>query len=236
MGKLIFDIETIGYDFESFDEVTQEVLTSWIKKSSLNDAEYKVALENLKDGLGFSPLTGEIVAVGVLDYSNNKGAVYFQAPNEDIKDFEEKGIKFKVMTEKEMLQRFWEIAKKYEEFISFNGRVFDVPFLVLRSAKYKIKPSKDLMSSRYLGSQRTEAIHIDLCDQLSFYGAVKKKGTLHLYCKLFGIKSPKETGVTGEDVKKLFQGKKFKDIARYNVGDLRATRELYDYWNNYIRF
>ena len=32
-------------------------------------------------------------------------------------------------------------------------------------------------------------------------------------------------------------GKKFEaqDIARYNVGDLMATKELYDYWKNYIK-
>ena len=80
MAKLIFDIETIGEDFDSLDETTKKVLTNWIKKESDNEEEYEKSLEDIKNGLGFTPLTGEIVVIGVLDYDKNKGAVYFQAP------------------------------------------------------------------------------------------------------------------------------------------------------------
>lgn len=236
MPKLIFDIETIGADFDSLDKATQENLTKWIKKESNSDDDYRIALEDLKNGLGFSPLTGEIAAIGVLDYEKNQGAVYFQAPGEKIKETEENEIKFKPMVEKEMLENFWQGIKQYNEFISFNGRGFDVPFLMIRSAMHKIRPSKDLMSNRYLSLQKFGAIHVDLFDQLSFFGAVRRKGNLHLWSRLFGIKSPKEDGVTGDDVGRLFKEKKFMEIAKYNAGDLRATKELYEYWNKYIRF
>ena len=138
--------------------------------------------------------------------------------------------------EKEMLENFWKGVTEYNEFISFNGRGFDVPFLVARSAIHKIKPTKDLMSNRYLGSQKFGAVHIDLLDQLSFYGAVRRKGNLHLWSRAFGIKSPKADGISGDDVGKLYKEKKFLDIARYNARDLRATKELYDYWQKYMRF
>jgi 3'-5' exonuclease len=231
MAKLVLDIETIGENFDSVDERTQEILTHWIKKESSSDEEYKLALEDLKNGLGFSPLTGEIVAIGMLDVEKNKGAVYFQAPGEKIKETEIEGIKFKQQTEKEMLENFWKVAKEYDEFITFNGRGFDAPFLMVRSAIHHLRPSKDLMSNRY--DRRT---HVDLMDILSFYGAVRRKGSLHLWSRAFGIKSPKEDGVTGDDVSRLFKEKKFLDIAKYNVGDLRATKELYEYWNTYLRF
>lgn len=233
---LIFDIETIGEDFDSLDKTTQEVLTRWIKKESESEEEYKVSLEELKSGLGFSPLTGEIVVIGVLDSDKNEGAVYFQAPGEKAGEFEDEGIKFRPMREKEILQKFWQVARECKEFVSFNGRGFDVPFIMVRSAAHGLRPTKDLMSNRYLGSQRFDAKHIDLLDQLSFYGAVRKKGNLHLWSRVFGIKSPKSEGISGDDVGKLFKEKKFIDIARYNVGDLRATKELYGYWNKYIRF
>ena len=106
MPKLIFDIETVGENFDELDATTQDVLTRWIRKESSSEAEYQEALEELKDGLGFSPLTGEIVAIGVLDHEKQKGAVYFQAPGEQIIESEENGIKFKQMTEKEMLESF----------------------------------------------------------------------------------------------------------------------------------
>jgi predicted PolB exonuclease-like 3'-5' exonuclease len=233
---LIFDIETIGEDFDQLDETTKEILTSWIKRESGSDEEYNRSLEDLKNGLGFSPLTGEIVAVGVLDSDRQQGAVYFQAPNQNLIEFEENSFKFRPLSEKEILENFWRLSDKYQEFVSFNGRAFDVPFLMVRSAIHKIRPSKDLMSNRYLTSQKYGAIHVDLLDQLSFYGAVRRKGNLHLWSRAFGIESPKAEGITGDDVGRLFREKKFKEIARYNVRDLIATRDLYQYWQEYIRF
>ena len=49
-------------------------------------------------------------------------------------------------------------------------------------------------------------------------------------------KSTKAQGVTGDDVARLFKEKKFKKIAEYNVRDLYATKELYEYWDKYLRF
>src|SRR3989338_825455 len=236
MASLVFDIETVSEDFNVLDETTKEVLTKWIKRESSTEAEYEKALEDLKNGLGFSPLTGEVVVIGMLNPETEKGEIYFQAPGETINEFEEGGFTFKQMSEKEMLQGFWEVAKSYDEFISFNGRGFDAPFLMIRSAVHKIKPTKDLMSNRYLNSQWSGAKHIDLQDQLTFYGAVRRKGGLHLWSRAFGIKSPKAEGISGEDVGRLFREKKFFDIAKYNVGDLIATRELYEYWERYLKF
>lgn len=235
MPKLIVDVETVGEDFDSLDETTQDSLTRWIKKKSKTKEEYAVELQDLKEGLGFSPLTGQIVAIGVLDYDKCQGAVYYHAGDDSVKEQEEEGIKFKPMSEKEMLENFWKVATRYDEFITFNGRGFDAPFLIARSAYHRLKPTRDLMSNRYLESQRNGVKHIDLFDQLSFYGAVQRKGNLHLWCRHFGIKSPKADGVTGDDVAQLFKEKRFLDIAKYNVGDLRATRALYEYWRDYIR-
>lgn len=236
MPKLIFDIETIGENFDTLDAITQEVLTKWIRKESEDENEYQEALKDLKTGLGFSALTGEIVAIGVLDCEKEKGVVYFQAPDAGVQEIEENGIKFKPATEKEMLESFWNGAKSYQEFISFNGRTFDVPFLMIRSAIHGIRPSKDLMRGRYLYQQLADARHIDLLDQLTFYGSVRRKGGLHLWSRAFGIKSPKAEGITGDDVSQLFKEKRFLDIAKYNVGDLMATKKLYEYWDKCLRF
>ena len=92
------------------------------------------------------------------------------------------------------------------------------------------------MSNRYLSSQKFEAKHIDLQDQLTFYGAVRRKGSLHLWCNLFDIESPKIQGVTGDDIQGLFLNKEYKKIAEYNSRDLTATRELYIYWKEYLNF
>jgi DNA polymerase elongation subunit (family B) len=236
MSTLIFDIETIGEDFDGLDASTQSSLTRWIARESKSEEEYKEALLELKEGLGFSPLTGEIVAIGVLDGEKRKGAVYYQAPGTEEVETEENGIKYKPMGEKEMLESFWKGCEQYNEFVTFNGRGFDVPYLIIRSAIHGVRPTKDLMRGRYLYQQDRNAQHIDLLDQLSFYGAMQRKGNLHLWCRAFGITSPKAEGVTGDDVATLFKEKKFFDIARYNVRDIQATRELYEKWWEYFRF
>lgn len=235
MATLVFDIETIGEDYDALDETTQHQLTRWIRETSNSDEEFENALEGVKDGLGLSPLTGEIAAIGVLDVERNKGAVYYQSPGTNEKEIEENGIKFKPVTEKEMLEAFWDGAKSYDEFVSFNGRCFDAPFLAIRSAIHGIRPSRDLMEGRYTYQQRNTR-HVDLRDQLSFYSAVRRPGSLHLWCRAFGIESPKAGGVSGDDVNELFKTKRYLDIAKYNVGDLRATKALYELWKEYLCF
>ena len=245
MSTLIFDIETVGEDFSVMDETTKENLTHWMKRESYNEDEYETALKDLEDGLGFSPLTGQIVAIGVLDAERRKAAVYYQPPSEtslasggpadaDDTDFEEGDCKYEALSEKKMLEKFWQIALKYDTFVTFNGRGFDVPFLWTRSAVHGIKPSKNLLANRYLNYMPRDAKHVDLLDQLSFYGAIRRKGSLHLWTRAFGIESPKAQGVTGDDVRRLFKEGKYKEIAKYNARDLFATLELYKRYQTYF--
>jgi hypothetical protein len=231
---LVFDIETIGEDWDALDTATQENLSRWLDESIRDKNEYESEMKQLKDGLGFSPLTGSIVAIGVLDTEKEKGAVYFSAPNKKLKETEEGGISYKPMGEKEMLEQFWKVANVVSEFVSFNGRGFDAPFLVIRSMVHDVKPTKDLLSNRYLSSQRGCA-HVDLMDQLTFYGAARFRKSLHLFCRALGIESPKAKGVTGDDVAELYRAGKYLDIARYNAGDLRATAALYNRWLEMFR-
>ncbi len=237
MSTLIFDIETVGDDFDALDETSQDVLTRWIRKESESSESYAAALADLKNTMGFSPLTGQIVAIGMYDGEREKGAVYFQSsPKKDEQSFEEDGYKFEVMTEEVMLRKFWEVVEKYDTFVTFNGRQFDVPFLMVRSAVHGIRPTKNLLANRYLNYHPSNARHIDLFDQLTFYGAMRKKGSLHLWCRAFGIESPKSQGVDGDDVKMLFDKGRSSDIARYNSRDLKATYELYRKYVEYLQF
>ncbi|HEX7586478.1 MAG TPA: hypothetical protein VF390_02510, partial [Patescibacteria group bacterium] len=77
--------------------------------------------------------------------------------------------------------------------------------------------------------------HCDLMEQLTFYGATRKF-SLDFYAKSFGIKSSKDAGIDGSMVGDFYTKGKFMDIARYCFRDLVATKELYDYWDRYLRF
>ncbi len=104
----------------------------------------------------------------------------------------------------------------------------------IRSAIFGIKPSKNLLSNRYLNSQPFGIKHIDLADQLTFYGATRNHFPLHMWSKAFGIESPKEQGVTGDDVTGLYKENKLLEIVEYNLRDLKSTAELYRRWDKYL--
>ena len=233
MSTLIFDIETVGESWDDFDETTKEVLTRWIDKTAKTEDEREAEIEDLKEGLGFSPLTGFVVAIGLYDLERKKGVVFYDDKGEGHEESEHEGYVLKPRTEKEMLEDFWEGAKIYDTFVTFNGRAFDAPFLIHRSLARDIRPTRDLMEGRYLYQQRTTR-HVDLADQLSFYGAMFRKASLHMYCRAFGIESPKMAGVTGDDVAELYQNKNTLDIARYNVRDVVATTALYEKWRKHL--
>lgn len=232
MSTLVFDIETVGETWNTLDAATQQVLTRWIFRTIKNSDERAVALKDLEESLGFSPLTGMIVAIGLYDVERRQGVVYYQGDTET-PDYEVGEFLIKSRSEKEMLEDFWEGAKMYDTFVTFNGRGFDVPFLNLRSTIQEIRPTHNLMEGRYLYQQKLVR-HVDLQDQLTFYGAMQKRPSLHLFCRAFGIESPKTGGVVGDDVAKLFSEKKFRDIAEYNARDVIATTELYKRWLKYL--
>jgi DNA polymerase elongation subunit (family B) len=222
MSRVIFDIETVGKDFEILEKAVQEYL--------LRYAETEAAKEEVRDSLSFYPLTAEIVTIGLLDPDTQKGFVFFQNTGDTMLPFEEDGIRYEVGTEKEILKKFWDVIRDCKQIITFNGRGFDCPFILVRSAVHKIKPKKELMPNRYSDA------HIDLLDQLTFFGASRRRFSLDMWCRTFGIKSPKEDGISGYKVKDLFKAGKYYDIAKYCVGDLKATGELLTYWEKYIRF
>ena len=221
MARILFDIETAGKDFDSLEPAVQNYLLKW--------AETEEDKKDVKDSLSFYPLTAEIVAIGMYDPDKCKGSVFFQNNASPLLPFEEEGVTYENGTEQEIIQRFWETIKGYNQFVTFNGRGFDCPFIMVRSAVHKIKPLRDLMPNRYGDA------HIDLFDQLTFFGASRRKFSLDMWCRAFGIKSPKAEGITGYEVKDLYNSGRHLDIAHYCAGDLKATAELFAVWENYIR-
>jgi DNA polymerase elongation subunit (family B) len=222
MSKVIIDIETVGFDFETYDAKSQEYLLKY--------TETEEEKEDAKKKLSLFPLTGEIVAIGMLNPDTLRGTVLFQDKNSKTPKLEEGDIVYESGNESEILEKFWDIVKTYDQVITFNGRGFDAPFLMLRSAIHKIRATKNMMGYRYYYKD-----HCDLMEQLTFYGATRKF-SLDFYAKSFSIKSSKDAGIDGSMVGDFYKKGKFMDIARYCFRDLVATKELYDYWDRYLRF
>lgn len=247
--RLVFDIETSAKELGEFDEYSKKLLERIYKwDPQLSSGEDETSDEE-RFRLAFSPLTAEVVAIAALDADTGKGGVYFRASSKSPEQaeqvaqgggsqvlFEENGIKFEIGDERFLLKKFWELATLYDEFVTFAGRTFDVPVLMLRSAILDIRSSKNLMANRYINSQPFNARHVDLKDQFSFYGSKNERLGLHFWCRAFGIPSPKVGGVVGEDVTRLFREGECEKIARYCLGDTIATLELFKKWEKTLRF
>jgi predicted PolB exonuclease-like 3'-5' exonuclease len=243
---LIFDIETIPLEFEtSFDEVQQEYLL----RGATTDEER----ETRKGWGGLNPLTGQVVCIGTLVHETRKGSALYLAEKaaDEIIELDGMTIRYKSFTdEAALLKHFWSgLADRFKSVVTFNGRNFDCPFLMLRSAALGIRPSVNMMagtrwefkvggssSDRYSGVE-----HVDLLDKLCFGLGFDKAGAtrkfnLDFYTKAFGIASPKSETIAGDKVPIFFKEGRHREIAEYCMRDVRATSELYEKWTALLKF
>lgn len=231
MATLVFDIETSALPLENFDDVQREYL--FREAGRIADPALRAAREaELKNQLSLYPLTAAVVCIAMLNVDTSRGQVLYLAEDCETEGDGQERVRFvPCLDEAELLGAFWEVAKKYDQVVTFNGRGFDVPFLYLRSAVLNVGISrKDWLGYRF----QTEP-HCDLAEQLTFYCVSGRDGAarrfnLDFYCKSFGIESPKGHGVTGMDVGTLLAAGKHKEIAEYCLRDVEATVSLYQIW------
>lgn len=222
MSRIVFDIESLGFPLDSFDAETQTYLLRFA------DTEEKV--EDVKKNLNLHPLTARILCIAMMNPDTGKGKVFFESETKQEFTSDDGAVQFISGSEQEILQNFWSVIPKYDQFITFNGRGFDCPFIMLRSAMLGVQTTRNLMPYRY-----DAGAHCDLLDQLTYY-QVTRRFSLDFYCKAFGIQSPKANGITGLDMRSLVEQKRYRDIAAYCLGDVRATSELYRRWDEFLNY
>ncbi len=224
MQKLIFDIETYGPEFAELPIEIQEYL---LEKFS-NDFKEKSRedlIEIINEKISLLPQFSEIVAISFYNPDTQRGAVYFQS-KEEIEDWSENLIDFKrFSSEEELIKKFWEIVPNYQEIITFNGNKFDIPFLLYRSLKHKIRPTYAILDKEY---------HIDLYEKLSFNNRIQKL-SLKLTAFSFGLEDPKEK-FDGKKVRDIIKNKDYKSLVYYALGDVLTTAKIYELWTNYLRY
>jgi len=127
MRRIVIDIETAGLPWEEWDEDTRAYL---VRRSGPQADE-----EEVRDRLGLSGLTGKVIAIGMMNPDTRKGGVYYEVPGagEEIEEREEEGIVYRAGSEAGILRMFWKDIERYNVWVTYNGRTFDVPFLMQRS-------------------------------------------------------------------------------------------------------
>jgi predicted PolB exonuclease-like 3'-5' exonuclease len=123
-----------------------------------------------------------------------------------------------------LLRTFWSQLARSDRrgarLVTFNGRTFDGPFLMQRSAVLGVAPSRNLVPYRFSFNE-----HCDLLEVLTFFGAVPKV-SLDYLCRAFGIETPKKD-LDGSKVDAYFKEGRAREIAAYCAADVDATAALY---------
>ncbi|HUP50098.1 MAG TPA: ribonuclease H-like domain-containing protein [Thermoanaerobaculia bacterium] len=217
MKKLVIDIETVGVPWEEHDPYVREYLIK-----GMNDAE---AEEEKRRG-ALSPFTGRIVAIGIVNAETQRSCALYEVPGQtELITRKDDNRTLISGSERQILEKFWDFLGRGDRFISFNGRQFDGPFLMIRSAIHGLVPKRDLVGNRY-------RLHpnCDLREVLNFNGTLnwrQMRFNLDLACKAFGIASSKTEGMDGRAVETMYRAGRYEEIALYCLEDVRATCELY---------
>jgi hypothetical protein len=120
------------------------------------------------------------------------------------------------VSEPDLLRAFWHLAEHAEVVVTYNGRGFDVPYLVTRSLVHGIPARVDLLG-------RGLRPHLDLWRVIGGRGG---PSSLDVVCWALGLSSPKGA-MDGSMVAPAYSRGEIASIATYNAGDVEATTAVF---------
>jgi len=170
--------------------------------------------------MGLSPYFGKVVSLAFGD-GEAEGPVTALVVPPPGREQDEYPSWIRPMTEAELLRSFWHLADAAELVVSYNGRGFDVPFLLMRSLIHGIPARVDLLSSPF--SLRP---HLDLFRLIGHGRGGLGSTSLDVICWALGIESPKGA-MDGSMVAPTYARGDIESIATYNVADVRATTAVF---------
>ncbi|QWU80443.1 polysaccharide biosynthesis protein [Campylobacter novaezeelandiae] len=128
--------------------------------------------------------------------------------------------------EQSMIANFFKFIDKYEpKLVSFNGKNYDMPLLVLRALKYNIKANTylDTITDKWNNykTRFSENKHCDLFEAFGSYRGLK----LDLICAMVNL--PGKYEIHGNEVLELFYENKLEKIHEYCESDTLNTFMLF---------
>ncbi len=217
---IVFDIEVAGFPWDEVDEITRGYLLEREKDPARREA--------VPERTALVPGLGKVITIGLWMVELERGLVLLEGDGSDDQAGEqtwEKVPHSKIFRgdEASLLRKFWEIVgfKPSPRLVTFNGRGYDGPVMMIRSAQLDVEPSRNLVPYRYdIGD------HTDLADVLCFQGATRDHYSLDYWCRRFDIESPKGS-IDGSQVGRAYREGRIEDIGEYCLRDVRATSHLY---------
>jgi predicted PolB exonuclease-like 3'-5' exonuclease len=116
----------------------------------------------------------------------------------------------------------WE-AYKRPQWVTFNGRTFDLPLMELAAYRYGISIAAWFKNEGYRSPRNRYSTdsHLDLQDLLTNFSATRFNGGLNLATKLLG--KPGKMAVTGDQVQQQFDDGDLRGISDYCRCDVLDT-------------
>jgi hypothetical protein len=123
------------------------------------------------------------------------------------------------ISEPRMLREWSEFMDNGKKIVSWFGRGFDLPVLTSRAFLHGV-PLSWYFDENYR-YRYSEDKHVDLCDVLSNFGAVRSGIKLDGFSRLCGL--PGKPGIDGSMVGKMYDDGKRKEIVAYCLTDVIGT-------------
>ena len=210
-NTLIFDIETVPLLDSECTEIQREYVNKRLAQRLKKEPELDPIKERRKI-MALDPLVSRIACIGLF--------------------FPEVKLVQMLMDESEekMLKEFWGILAGFSGvFVSFNGKSFDIPYILRRSMLHEVEPTnRDFLN---YNAYNPLPEHFDVMLQIS-----GRDGYISLEqaCHFFGFPSPKDGDVAAEGVEVAFREGRWDDIKKYCERDLRSTYSLYMRVRKYV--
>lgn len=229
MRTVVFTTVTIGEAWDTLEPATQAELTWWLQRYDPGSREYERAAQAIQESTGLSPATGRVIAVGVQDIARDVGVIYTDLPTDNV-DGLPADWQVRSGDEATMLSWFWRGIVRYQVVVSFAGRSFGLPFLTHRAIRYDITPVRALLGPRRLRDQQPP-YHVDLQDELSYYGAMQKRPSLPLWCRTYDIDIPYSSlRASRQQLEAWHVAADATPLAQHVATKLQATSALYRRW------
>ena len=214
MASCVIDIETCALD----DDHVVSALAAKLKDAAEDDQDWR-------EKLGLYALGASVVTIGLYSPETSRAAMLYDNRHHDIESIEtgERVDQVKLIggDEKKILHEFWGMVTGFGTVVSYNGRGFDIPFLLQRSLIHGVEVSRNLMPPRFSSMRE----HMDLAEVLSQFRATRPFG-LEAWSQAVGVESPKEGGVKGAEVSAAFNEGRIQEIVEYCLRDIVATAEI----------
>lgn len=197
--KFFFDIETLPAE-----EDKHEILEKLYEKKKEKNSKFQKTLEEYLEETNFGGAFGRIFCIS---YAIDDGEVDSISGDE-----------------KEMLEKFWQIAKDIDKFVGHNILDFDLKFIMQRSIILKVKPSRDISFRKYTNSDVYDIMH-----EWTKWG--REGVAMDALAHAMGIPSSKEGGIDGSQVHEFYKAGKGQEIIDYCSRDVGVTRKIYKRMN-----